>query len=278
MRVQQAGRLGNFLFQWAFALYLAQELDSKVSITFDKYHSDFEVLATNRHLFQTQSVKLMNSPITGLECKFLDYLSSTSEKLGRSISSKLLVEHEGGTIKSGALRLYRGYFQDVKYPNAVKKDVMNILQSKIDQVNRSSHVRSRFPVLLGHYQAIHLRLGDFKGSSFGVLRLKNQLELLNPNMPLVILTDGSKEEILARISGVNATILTPSDSNPWETLDVMSKARRVITSNSTMSWWGGYIANTNEAEVFLPDSWRKSDEPSSKLHIPGTNTYVAQYE
>ena len=278
MRVQQSGRLGNFLFQWAFALNLAQEFDAKVCLTFDNFHSDLEILKTELKFFQTEKVKMVKSPMTGIQCKTLDFLSAKMPVLGGKVSSHLLVVHEGKVIDRKGLRLHRGYFQDIKYPESVRDQALGILHSRIEQVSLESQLRNRFPILAHPYQAIHLRLGDFKDSPFGVLDLSSRLSLIDDSMPLIVCTDGSKEEVINRLMGVDATILTPKESTAWETIGVMSKARRIITSNSTMSWWAGYIARNNQAEVFLPDTWRKIDDPSCRLQIPGSKTYKAKFD
>jgi hypothetical protein len=104
------------------------------------------------------------------------------------------------------------------------------------------------------------------------------LQLLNPNLPTIICTDGSREEVNARVGNNDFEVLTPSETNAWETLSVITTAKRVISSNSTMSWWGAFIANKNGAEVFLPNRWRKDDGSSPGMEFPGSKTFNSSFE
>jgi hypothetical protein len=82
----------------------------------------------------------------------------------------------------------------------------------------------------------------------------------------------------ARVGNNNFQVLTPSETNAWETLSVITTARRVISSNSTMSWWGAFMANKNGAEVFLPSQWRKDDGNSLGMQFPGSKTFYSSFE
>jgi hypothetical protein len=104
------------------------------------------------------------------------------------------------------------------------------------------------------------------------------LQLLSPNLQTIICTDGTREEVNARVGNNDFEVLTPSETNAWETLSVITTAKKVISSNSTMSWWGAFIANKNGAEVFLPSRWIKDDESSPSMEFPGSRTFNSSFE
>lgn len=53
-------------------------------------------------------------------------------------------------------------------------------------------------------------------------------------------------------------------SSAWESISIMSQAKYIITSNSTFSWWGGYLSKAKvispilslwETRLLTPDNW-----------------------
>ncbi len=278
MKVLQSGRLGNFLFQWAFANHLALTNNVRTHIIFDRFHSDISQIQDLQTFFNSNKVVLDQRNLYGYGFKALDYLASMLPQTASSIRKILDIYTEGESSTRESSRIYRGYFQDPKFALSLNNADLAKLRQKIDTAK--SEFQSRNPLLssINDYQAVHLRLGDFKNSSFGVLKIESMLKLLNPNLPTVICTDGSREEVDARVGNNNFQVLTPSETNAWETLSVITTARRVISSNSTMSWWGAFMANKNGAEVFLPSQWRKDDGNSLGMQFPGSKTFYSSFE
>jgi hypothetical protein len=114
------------------------------------------------------------------------------------------------------------------------------------------------PILQGDYQVIHLRRGDYLGTPFGVLDFSYYKKLLRKDLPLVICSDDSSQ--ISKYCDFFHTqyVFTPLNSSAWEALTIISRAKSVLSSNSTLSWWGAAIANKNSYEVFLPEPWLES--------------------
>lgn len=278
MKVLQSGRLGNFLFQWAFANHLALTNNARTQIIFDRFHSDISQIQDLQTIFNSNKVVLEERNLYGYGFKALDYLASMVPQTALSIRKILEIYTEGESLSRESFRIYRGYFQDPKFALSLDDADFAMLKQKIDFAKRGFQSRNLLLSSINHYQVIHLRLGDFKNSSFGVLKLESMLQLLNPNLPTVICTDGSREEVNARVGSNDFEVLTPSETNAWETLSVITTAKRVISSNSTMSWWGAFIANKNGAEVFLPSQWRKDNRNSPSMQFPGSRTFDSSFE
>lgn len=278
MKVLQSGRLGNFLFQWAFANHLALTNNVRTQIIFDRFHSDISQIQDLQTFFNSNKVVLDKRNLYGYGFKALDYLASMLPQTASSIRKILNIYTEGESSTREGSRIYRGYFQDPKFALSLNNNDLAKLRQKIDSAKIEFQSRNPLLFSINDYQAVHLRLGDFKDSSFGVLKLESMLKLLNPNLPTVICTDGSREEVNARVGNNNFEVLTPSETNAWETLSVITTAKRVISSNSTMSWWGAFLANKNGAEVFLPSQWRKDDRNSLGMQFPGSKTFYSSFE
>jgi hypothetical protein len=54
----------------------------------------------------------------------------------------------------------------------------------------------------------------------------------------------------------------PQDLNAVQALTLMSRANRLVTANSTLSWWAGFLAVQDGNTVEIPDPFFKS----SNLH------------
>lgn len=278
MKVLQSGRLGNFLFQWAFANYLAKENHSKAEIIFDRFHSDVYQFHDLEKSFNSNAILLKRREIYGFGFKTIDYLSAHFPQKTASLRRILKIYTEGTDSELVDSRIYRGFFQNSEFALSLKTSEMNRLQQRIDSANIAFSTRNQQLQFNDTYQIIHLRLGDYKNSQFGVLKLEHMLKLTQPDLPILICTDGSKEEVVSRIGMNPYLVLTPSECDAWETLSLMARAKRVISSNSTLSWWGAFLAYKNGSEVFLPNKWKKVGDHSSKMLFEGVRTYDSSFE
>ena len=278
MKVLQSGRLGNFLFQWAFANNLANTSKVQTQIIFDRFHSDISHLHDLQVAFNSNKVVLEPRNILGYGFKILDYIGSKSPQIESSLQGMLNIYTEGQSTSRKGFEIYRGYFQEPEFALSLLEEDFSKLLQKIYFSRKE--LQSRSPNLIGtnDYQVVHLRLGDFKNSPFGVLKLESMLELLNPHFKTVICTDGTSEEVTARIGRNDFTVLSPLETSAWEALSVISGAKRVISSNSTLSWWGAFLASKNGAEVFLPDQWRKDYFGNLNMQFPGANLFSSDFE
>jgi hypothetical protein len=129
------------------------------------------------------------------------------------------------------------------------------------------------------YQVAHIRLGDFVNSEFGVIAPECYKSAFDPMIPLLICTDGSREEILQMIDFPFEEILTPAELSTWETLCLMQSATRFVGANSTLSWWGAFLAISVGNLAFLPEQWVKSgDSKDLKLfNLEGAERYKVSF-
>jgi hypothetical protein len=280
MKIQSAGRLGNILFIWAFALKIAEsKKPKKVSIFADKYHSKvdkdlletFELLDSNLVIFEIKNH-------LGLVLKVIDKLSSITPSFSRFLQKLLRIQSEGRDELNENAWILRGYFQNPDFSEEMNQSISvalnGILQSKASQ--RS--LEDRFEFLNEPYQAIHIRLSDFIGSDFGVIAPKSQLESLQENLNVVICTDGSIEEIERRIDISDYQVLTPGNTTGWETLAILSRAENLITTNSTLSWWSGFLALQSGKNVWTPAYWNPALMPGKKLTHQHDKQYIPIFE
>lgn len=279
MYVQASGRLGNLLFQWAYANTLSKNFKSKTVIFFDKYHSDIDLIEEANRFLTSDEVTFKKSNLFGNICRLFDF-TVTKFKVINTISNQLgILGFEPKNYSTQKYLIHRGFFQNYKFVEPVDTEIGRQLTNAVTMLLSTSDLLVRFPILNEPYQVLHIRLGDFKGSDFGVIKFDEQRQFLRANLHTVICTDGTEEEINHRFFGIEATVITPKETDAWHTLAILSRAELVIGSNSTLAWWGVYLAGLNGAETFLPKKYYKSLEHNSEdLQIPGCRTFNAEFE
>jgi len=279
MKIQSAGRLGNTLFIWAYAIYVSQHDKIRVSIFTDRFHSDvgFDSSQT-RTLLSDQKIRFCNSDFNGGLLAAIDWASGKSLKLGRALKIIFGVSDEWDPITSRA-RIVRGFFQDSDYvlknKTLISEKLLRATYSIEQNSQKIQQLKSRYP----QYQVAHIRLGDFVNSEFGVIAPESYKSAFDPIIPLLICTDGSREEILEMIDFPFEEILTPAELSTWETLCIMQSASRFVGANSTLSWWGAFLAISRGNLVFLPDQWLKSGNSKdlNLFKLEGSKRYKVHF-
>jgi hypothetical protein len=280
MKIQSAGRLGNILFIWAFALKKVEnKYPKKVTIFADKYHSKInkDLLETFESL-DSNLVKFEINNQLGLLLKITDKLSSISPRFSRLLQKILKIQSEGKDELNENAWIVRGYFQNPDFSKEMNQTICVTLNAILQSKFPKRRLEDRFEFLNEPYQALHIRLSDFIGSDFGVIAPKSQLECLQKNLNVVICTDGSIEEIERRIDISNYQVLTPSNTSAWETLAILSRAENLITTNSTLSWWSGFLALQSGKNVWTPAYWNPALLPGQKLTRQHGKQYIPVFE
>lgn len=157
-----------------------------------------------------------------------------------------------------------GYFQDIQYAERFKiltNSTTLKIQNPTDWFTQNEiRIQEVRPV------AIHIRRGDYLNFSdtLGTLDFayyKNAVENLKSesNAYYWIFSDSIEEaERFKRFSGVEVSRIEimdpPAGSSPVESLLLMSYASAIIISNSTFSWWAGFLSE-NSTPVVAPSKW-----------------------
>lgn len=276
MKIQSAGRLGNILFIWSFAVSDSRKHNRNVEIFFDKHHSIVEPeQKITGQLLNCDGVQFKVKNSLGLLLRIIDWVENRSMLLYKILCRFFGVRGESESFVRNT-KILRGYFQSTEHILENVEYIRGCLANAIQEVCKTSkvieYVKDRFP----KYQVLHVRLGDYIGSEFGVINPASYLKLISPNLPLVICTDGTKKQISEILKMSPDLILTPSETTAWETLSIIGLADRFVGVNSTLSWWGAFLVGQNEKEAYLPLVWSKSkSKQSDKLsHFPGINYYV----
>jgi hypothetical protein len=167
-------------------------------------------------------------------------------------------------LESRRYFMHRGYFQSLEMVLEQKEVVLNEIMKVVN--NNLMSFKSRNP-LSDIYEAFHIRRGDLKQNleSIGVLS-DDFYKDLRTTLPLVITTE--KRSDLTNDFGA-ATIASEENSSNWESFALLCFANRLVTANSTFSWWAGMVAKFRDPEtiVIQPSKYYKNTSEQDFLKV-----------
>ena len=139
-----------------------------------------------------------------------------------------------------------GYYQSPKYFNEIEHLIRRDFTFKKDIINISHKPYE-------NYCAMHVRRTDYVGNSLHHTNLngsyyKEALEIINPEN-IVIFSDDKEWCRSHKFFGQ----FLVSDSNEYVDLYLMQNASQHIIANSSFSWWGAWLAESEK--VVAPSNW-----------------------
>jgi hypothetical protein len=251
------GGLGNQLFQLAAAVNLAEETGRKVRLDTSVYSRELRRDPRNLEL-KTERIPISLVRVNPLIARVLSRLPSPialHEVQGRDL-----------TLKTASLYA-TGYFQKLSIATNSLEKMRPYLKGHLGD-NDSGH---------DEFVAVHCRLGDYLRSQtrsvHGVtdprwsinqgIRLASELGVstirIFTDSPLLI------SELLPKAEHLEID-LDPSEK-AWEVLISASRAKGLVISNSSLSWWAAFVAQRvrcRESLVVMPYPWMAY--PSSLDH------------
>jgi hypothetical protein len=272
MKIFIHGGLGNQLFQLAYAhlsqdsIYIYPDTNARSDRKFDLE----PVIKNCPHI-----IKEINLPRKLLELRRKLSMSSKFIALPKisSILRRIKNESQNFSFHSRGLNnkfLNVGYFQHWKYIDGAFCNFGDeILQSL-------KKIQLPYGIDINYSQSIvvHLRLGDYLSihkETLGVLDSKyifNNIQEINVsnNFHVIFLTDDlvAAENLVTETKLNSYSIYGPSKLTAWQTLRVMSEAKFLIAANSTLSWWGSYLASKRGGICLLPSPWFKNYHMADK--------------
>jgi hypothetical protein len=241
------GRLGNQLFQYAFALSEQKRLGVYAVID-DRATPDLaSALFTIKGIFRN---RLVNKAVFRLK-KFPMVYQDGAEDIAAFFRDQ---------AKNSAY--YYAYFQSEGYFLAIKDEIRKKIQVRR---NFREDFQKKYGMLYKKNKvlAIHCRFGDYKdyhrqelgGANF-VLPESYYMNALAqiPDLEqyLVIVVTDDIEAGNSRITGLkNKLVISDTEIMDFQ---LLQQADKVIIANSTFSWWAAYL-NVKNAQVFAPEYW-----------------------
>jgi hypothetical protein len=221
-KVHLQGRMGNQLFQYAFAYVTAKKNKTNFLLEMDRnkfYLKPFTLgfpysLLNNDLLFRiycqiANRVKMKNA-VDLSDCK------------------KLITLPDNCTNT-----LYKGYFQDASYFHPYKKDLFKLFSLK-------KKTRQLFEKTYGEI---------FKQNKTLVICIRTGIDYKNfqlpdYNYPYVYLQEDWFKTIIEKIKNEYQKIVIISD-----------EIKEAKLSNSSYAWWGAYLNTKPNKKIYAPNNW-----------------------
>jgi len=270
--IQMSGRLGNQLFQWAYAHQVAIKYASKIQPIYDSIH-EHKGYESNLSILELPCSHVMPSKrkhSVGYLLAGLDKINSKSERLGSYVTSKLGILRTGDHDEIPQLpaeipNLITGFYINWKVVRGIELLLAEELKMAL--------VNVEIPFMVeGQFQVLHVRRGDFKSlkDTFGVLSSEYYSRNFDSSLPTYICTDDEALVPDVQLATEAISVFGPNELNPIQTLKLMSEAKSVVMSNSTLSWWGGFLCMQNGGRALQPKPYYKYlNEDATNFQMPG---------
>ena len=247
--VRFQGRLGNQMFQYAFAMSLAKKF--KTFFLIDNFEQSIFL-----KYFRVEPISKWPFFYKKLLSVFGKYSMQKLEQSGNEPPENWLMENLDH-------RYYKGFFQSEKYFENVQALVKERFTIK-KEFRKMFHDSFGLQFSEKRILAIHCRFGDYL-NSWGVKNLggenlslpvsyyKNALNLISDitDYTIIVVTDDKAlAEQLFQFIPVKF-IVSALDIIDFQ---ILQHAHKLIISNSSFSWWAAYL-NINSAQVFAPQYW-----------------------
>jgi hypothetical protein len=280
VHVELVGGLGNQLFQFFAAKYVSDRENCELVLSSNRIgylESDHGYHLSNLVQCHDYASKQYRFP------KIMAHTSKVIEKIQRRFMPPALVQYLFKTYNSTVIGYdsklevlapsvtLRGYFQTYRYfsSNTEYKKMVRI-------ENPSRWCREMQSDMESHYSvSIHVRYGDYAALKliFGVLdenyykRAVSIADELKSNATYFVFSDDLDwaRRVLAFLpESKTVFVLPPPESNPSESMYLMSLSDCLIGANSTFSYWSGLLAGSDSV-VITPEKWFRNLEDPSDL-------------
>lgn len=278
--VEIAGGLGNQMFQYAYFKKL-QQLGHHCKLYFDNNQSIHNGYELDR-VFGIQAPFASESEVN----KLLDKDQSSLSKIKRKLygyNPCLYWEHDKGyQYKPELLALQKGTFLQgcwlsEKYFSDIESEIRDaFIFQDLDAENLKIFEqirREENPV------SVHIRLGDYLKSAIHKnidyeIYLREAISILKQKIVsphFYVFSDDVEEaqNIFGDMTPDGVTYISwNKGKRSFHDMHLMSCCRHNIITNSTFSWWGGWLNNYKEKIVISPKDWFTINEWSNNSIIP----------
>jgi hypothetical protein len=289
--VPLTGGLGNQLFQYAFSIFLQEEMKCEVSIDLGigrPRQTDGVTTLLNFNLpskpaFLPEEASRLNQLFTKSYGLILRKALNRNDKLCkefdffRYISTALLWYRYKEFLKVTAFsdlgyvenfkinkrNLFIGYFQTYLYSSHPK--VFSILSKLEPQKVSQRYIELKSQICAQKSLLIHVRLTDYLNEpGFGIPTvgyINKALEEIASQRDYECVWIVSDDVVAAKayLTGINTKLklvfLNDSNLTDFEVWDLLRDFNGYIIANSSFSWWAAFLKRDTTAPVFAPIPW-----------------------
>lgn len=273
--VKLDGRMGNQMFQWAFAR--AYEAKNGILPILD---DSYETLKLQQ--FQLINyIKTVNKPIVNKVLRKIIPIRNLRNKLTEIkftlpvVQEEIYYKYEEKFLTIPPPAYFRGYFQCEKYYREIRPVLLE--DFKLIKPLNKQNLQIFEKIKNTNSISLHIRRCDYlKSSRWGVLDLdfyKKAVQIIqdqnNAEPTLFIFSDDinwAKNNMKFKQETVYVDV--NSGKQGYFDLELMKNCKHNIIANSSFSWWGGWLNKNPYKIVIAPRPWRpfmKSTEEEYNL-------------
>lgn len=270
--VQIEGRMGNQLFQYAFAYANAKKLGVKFYL--DKSVEPY--LLTEYFNVKKDAIYFLDTYLFGikgfknlfshhLKRIFYQRLKISLGLKTEAFSNELLFEEQKQKIVDRLI--YQGFFQSEDYFSSAKEEIKRLFEVKKHHQIAFKNIMANFPKDK-NIITIHVRRTDYLEINLAlpIAYYHNAIsEFDNEKNFLVFISD---DPIFVEKEFTYIHNKYVSKSNAITDFQFLIHSDICIISNSSFSWWGAYL-NKKNAKVIAPQFWSgyaiRCEEPKGVL-------------
>jgi hypothetical protein len=230
-RLGSMGRTGNQMFQIAACIGIANKCNSEA--IFNKWD-----LASSFNFIQDKTIGSVN------------YWTFDENEINHFREETFSLKENWQLI---------GYFQSEKYFKHIESEIRAIFAFNETIKNR---IEKKYQLALRLDPiSLHVRVGDFKhnGWYIGDNYFLSMAEKFKKRLVIVFSDDIPYCKSMFR----DFKNIMYADENEVDSLCLMSMCNTHVISNSTFSWWGAWLSNSNE--VYYPD-WQSGNYPNNDFY------------
>ena len=264
------GRLGNNLFQIASGYGIAMKYKMNLFLTFDENESYniSKAYVYRDSIFKNKNLLFLNKNL--INFNNINIYSEMNDENNHMVCNNNIIkdlDSNGIAIKDTVIN---GYLQNEKYFKDYKQDIIEMFKN--EDINK---------LLLEHYPNIkeccfiHIRRGDYVDNKPLLIDCDkyyrnaiNHMLSINNMMQFIILSDDIMYcKTYHILDNINKIYIENIDA--LSSLYLMGLTKYGITSNSTFSWWGGYLNQTPDKVIIMPRIWWNNNNKPCDIYFEG---------
>jgi hypothetical protein len=281
--VTPVGGLGNQLFIYSLGYALSSRLGCELYID----RSWFATQALRNYELTTFASVGIELPERRWETGVIrlrkqSLLASISRKFGRFTGTTLREEGFGfdeRILSAGPGVRLEGYFQSHNYFSSAQESLRQQMRAISQPSVWYSQTKERLDSV-GPWVAVHVRRGDYLNPGtrdfHGIVEKQYYLaalEIVNqivPGLVPIVFSDepALASQMLADDFPAAIFIENSTSSKPIETINLMARSQAVVMANSSFSWWGGWLGDSDSRPVVGPRPWFNSAEYDERDLLP----------
>ena len=257
------GRMGNQMFQWAFAR--AYEAKNGIMPIFDDSYETLKLQPFNL----IKQIKTVKKPFINKILRKIIPIRNLRNKLTELkfklpvIEEETYYKYEEKFLTTPPPAYFRGYFQCEKYFTGIRNILLD--DFKLIKTLNKKNLQILEKIKSTNSISLHIRRCDYlKSSRWGVLDLnyyKNAIKIITDQTneePTLFIFSDDINWVKNNMPFEQETVYVDVNSGKqgYFDLELMKNCKHNIIANSSFSWWGGWLNENSEKIVVAPKPWR----------------------